>query len=150
MIFPLFHIEIEGKCGWIIGGGAKGYVGPPSQIIGGGLAPPGPPSSYAYVQFLLHAALPKACSNRKSIESGKSLFISLFYMTLNCSNLLLLLCENEKLPHTYSKVPWSMCVLEMPKRISLFNRPIDTFSKLVKIKRSYLLQLPWQYKKLHV
>ena len=29
-------------------GGAKGYVGPPSQIIGGGLAPPGPPSSYAY------------------------------------------------------------------------------------------------------
>ena len=26
-------------------GGAKGYVGPPSQIIGGG---PGPPSSYAY------------------------------------------------------------------------------------------------------
>ena len=30
------------------GGGGKGYVGPPSQIIGGGLAPPGPPSSYAY------------------------------------------------------------------------------------------------------
>ena len=48
MIFFLFHIEIEGKGGWIIGG-AKGYVGPPSQIIGGGLAPPGPPSSYAYV-----------------------------------------------------------------------------------------------------
>ena len=46
--FFLFHIEIEGKCGWIIGG-AKGYVGPPFQIIGGGLAPPGPPSSYAYV-----------------------------------------------------------------------------------------------------
>ena len=35
MIFFLFHIEIEGKGGWIIGG-AKGYVGPPSQIIGGG------------------------------------------------------------------------------------------------------------------
>ena len=31
-------------------GGAKGYVGPPSQIIGGGLAPPPlAPSSYAYV-----------------------------------------------------------------------------------------------------
>ena len=48
--FP-FHIEIEGKGEWIIGG-ANGYVGPPSQIIGGGgggLAPPhGPPSSYAY------------------------------------------------------------------------------------------------------
>ena len=40
--FFLFHIEIEGKGGWIIGvggggGGGKGYVGPPpSQIIGGG------------------------------------------------------------------------------------------------------------------
>ena len=51
MIFFLFHIEIEGKGGWIIGGGGgggggKGYVAPPpSQIIGG--APP-PPSSYAY------------------------------------------------------------------------------------------------------
>ena len=44
--FFLFHIEIEGKGGWIIGGGgAKGYVGPPSQIIGGGggLAPLAPP-----------------------------------------------------------------------------------------------------------
>ena len=37
LCFFLFHIEIEGKCGWIIGG--------PSQIIGGGGAwpPPGPP-----------------------------------------------------------------------------------------------------------
>ena len=40
------YIEIEGKCGWIIGGGggggggAKGYVGPPSQIIWGGGWPP--------------------------------------------------------------------------------------------------------------
>ena len=34
--FFLFHIEIEGKGGWIIGeggGGGKGYVGPTSQII---------------------------------------------------------------------------------------------------------------------
>ena len=48
--FFLFHIEIEGKGGWIIegGGGGQGYVGPPSQIIGGGAWPPGPPSSYAY------------------------------------------------------------------------------------------------------
>ena len=40
---------MEGKGGWIIEG-AKGYVGPPSQIIGGGgPGPPGPPpSSYAY------------------------------------------------------------------------------------------------------
>ena len=36
--FNLFHIEIEGKGGWIIRG-AKGYVGPRSQLIAGGLAP---------------------------------------------------------------------------------------------------------------
>ena len=47
VIFFLFHIEIEGKYGWIIGG-AKGYVGPPPLKLLGGLAPPGPPSSYAY------------------------------------------------------------------------------------------------------
>ena len=41
--FFLFHIEIEGKCGWIIGGG-EGL--PPSQIIG--WASPPPPPSYAY------------------------------------------------------------------------------------------------------
>ena len=38
---PLFHIDIEGKGGWIIGR-AKGYVGPLSQIIGGGPGPPLP------------------------------------------------------------------------------------------------------------
>ena len=42
---PLFHIEIEGKCGWIIGeeggGGGKGYVGgPPLKLLGGPLPPP--------------------------------------------------------------------------------------------------------------
>ena len=41
MIFFLFHIEIEGKCEWIIGGGgggggAKGYVEPPLKLLGGG------------------------------------------------------------------------------------------------------------------
>ena len=49
--FFLFHIEIEGKCGWIIGGGGGQGVGqrvcwPPSQIIGGAFPPP--PSSDAY------------------------------------------------------------------------------------------------------
>ena len=44
--FP-FHIEIEGKGGWIIGGGQWVCWPPPSQIIGGGgawppLAPPLP------------------------------------------------------------------------------------------------------------
>ena len=44
--FFLFHIEIEGKGGWIIwgggGGGGKGYVGPPLKLLGGGMAPPLP------------------------------------------------------------------------------------------------------------
>ena len=41
--FFLFHIEIEGKCGWIIGG-PKGML-PSSQIIGGGggAGPAAPP-----------------------------------------------------------------------------------------------------------
>ena len=38
--FLLFHIEIEGKCGWITGR-AEGYVAPP-QIIGGGGGEAGP------------------------------------------------------------------------------------------------------------
>ena len=44
--FFLFHIEIEGKCGWIIGGGGggKGYVALPlSNYWRAGAAPPGPP-----------------------------------------------------------------------------------------------------------
>ena len=47
--FFLFHIEIEGKGGWIIGGGggggAKGMLAPPLKLLGGGWPPP---SSYAY------------------------------------------------------------------------------------------------------
>ena len=48
VIFFPFHIEIEGKCGWIIGGGggATGMSVPPSQIIGGGPGPPAPPSLF--------------------------------------------------------------------------------------------------------
>ena len=46
----LFHLEIEGKGGWIIGRAKWVCCPPPSQIIGGGggPAPPPPPSSYAY------------------------------------------------------------------------------------------------------
>ena len=41
LCFFLFHIEIQGKGGWIIGGGGgggrgKGYVGPPLKLWGGG------------------------------------------------------------------------------------------------------------------
>ena len=52
--FFLFHIEIEEKCGWIIGG-AKGYVGPPLKLLGGLAPPPGPPSSYAYANANYHS-----------------------------------------------------------------------------------------------
>ena len=48
--FFLFHREIEGKGGWIIGGGQRVCWPLPSQIIGEP-APPGP-SSYAYVAML--------------------------------------------------------------------------------------------------
>ena len=35
--FFLFHIEIEGKGGWIIGvGGPKGMLPPPLKLLGGG------------------------------------------------------------------------------------------------------------------
>ena len=41
------YIEIEGKCGWIIGGGGGGgrqrVCWPPSQIIGGPAPHPWPP-----------------------------------------------------------------------------------------------------------
>ena len=44
LLFFLFHIEIEGKGGWIIGG-QKGMLAPSQTIIGGGggAAPPCPP-----------------------------------------------------------------------------------------------------------
>ena len=39
---PLFHIEIEGKCGWLIGGweGAKGMLVAPLSNYWVGLPPP--------------------------------------------------------------------------------------------------------------
>ena len=43
--FFLFHIEIEDKCGWIIGGGQRVccMLAPPSHNIGGGVPPAPPP-----------------------------------------------------------------------------------------------------------
>ena len=67
MIFFLFHVEIEGKGGCIIGGGGggggKGYVGHPLKLLrrGGGLVPLPPPppplstsmfSDFQYVDLL--------------------------------------------------------------------------------------------------
>ena len=43
----MFHIDIEGKCGWIWegggGGGAQGYYAPPLIKLLGGLHPPPTP-----------------------------------------------------------------------------------------------------------
>ena len=54
--FFLFRREIEGKCGWIIGGGGgggggKGFEGLPLKLLGSlaTLPPPPFPSSYAHV-----------------------------------------------------------------------------------------------------
>ena len=49
--FPVSHRNWRKRWVDYWGGGAKGYVGPPSQIIGGAWPPPGPPSSYAYDHF---------------------------------------------------------------------------------------------------
>ena len=48
--FCRFQIEIEGKCGWIIGG-PKGMLAPPLKLLGASPPPPPAPlptSSYAY------------------------------------------------------------------------------------------------------
>ena len=45
--FFLFHIAIEGKCGWIIGGGGGGGGGGQRVLNYWGACSP-PPSSYAY------------------------------------------------------------------------------------------------------
>ena len=47
--FFRFHIEIEGKCGWIIGG-PKGVLTPPLKLLGAWPPCPLPPSSYACVE----------------------------------------------------------------------------------------------------
>ena len=50
--------SFAGTDGWIIGG-AKGYVGPPSQIIGGGgPGPPWPPLFLRLCVMILYNVLP--------------------------------------------------------------------------------------------
>ena len=62
--FFLLHIETEGKGGGIMGGGGgggKGYVGPPSKIIGGAwhpLASPLPtPMEFVYLEIILKSKI---------------------------------------------------------------------------------------------
>ena len=72
--FFLFHIQYEGKCGWIIGGGggggeggAKGMFAPLSKIIGASL-PPHPPPPHPHPPGLLFLRLCKEpfCSKEKN------------------------------------------------------------------------------------
>ena len=59
-------------------GGAKGYVGPPPlKLLGGGLAPPGPPSSYAYVDRIDKRKLEKFRLQKQVIYewAGKIVFL---------------------------------------------------------------------------
>ena len=55
---------------------------------------------------------------------------------------MMLLCENEKLPHAYSDDTCSMCSLKKPKRISLFNGQMDTLLKLLKTTLNESYNLP--------
>ena len=64
--------------GWLIIGGAKGYVGPPLSNYWGGLAPPAPPppppSSYAYVftstrKMLVYSNNLWMCNTQKYVHS---------------------------------------------------------------------------------
>ena len=54
--FLLFHIDFEGKCGWIIGGGGGGGGGECMWIIGGGgkgmLPPPSKIIGYGWCSEL--------------------------------------------------------------------------------------------------
>ena len=59
--FFRFHIAIEGKCGWIIGG-PKGMLAPLSNYWGGGggggAGPPAPPTLPTHM-YLYDEAFPK-------------------------------------------------------------------------------------------
>ena len=60
---------------------------------------------------------------------------------------MILLCENEKLPHANSNDPCSTSSLKKPKRIKLFNRQMDILlklsRKLLRIKVTPDLQLTY-------
>ena len=80
--------------------------------------------------FSFRVAFPfKACSSVSSTVVGKSLFAN---NLLTLAILMMLLCENEKLPHEYSNHPSSKFSVNKPKRFGPFDRQMDTVSNLVK------------------
>ena len=84
--FFLFHIEIEGICGWIIGGGGpKGMLAPPLKLLGG-LPPPAPPPFFLRLCFIIFAkdlSLPCFYTHRVERKTtnycihGKALIVTL-------------------------------------------------------------------------
>ena len=101
-------------------------------------------------QFLWHAAFPKACSSGWTQNLGNHYSQTNFKWLWTWAILMTLPCENEKFPNAYSNDLCSICTLKKPKRMSLFNRQMDTIQKLVKTKCSSLPQLSWQHKKFQV
>ena len=58
-------VQVGGLLGG--GGGPKGMLAPPLKLLGG-LAPPGPPSSYAYVIFVKWKPKRNGCSVKPSVQ----------------------------------------------------------------------------------
>ena len=52
-------------------------------------------------------------------------------------------CKNERVPHEYSNHHCSKVSVNKPKQIGLFDRKMDTVSKLVKTKGLSFPQLYW-------
>ena len=65
---------------WGGGGGAKGMLAPPLKLLGGGLAPPGPPSSYAYED------VGKQWNHKDSTSSRDSVSVSIRRKIIKLAN----------------------------------------------------------------
>ena len=86
--FFLFHIEIEGKGGWIIwgAGGGKGYVAPPLSNYwgGGGLAPTSPPPPL-FLRLCFSYTLSNAPFRKMLLSRGTVGLIWYMYLrTISC------------------------------------------------------------------
>ena len=90
-------IELRGivlpvQMGGLLGGGAKGYVGPPSQIIGGGLAPPGPPLPTPMFSYIM--------KTNYDIIAVETAFDSA--LSDKCSDVLIYFCQEHFYPFLHT------------------------------------------------
>ena len=119
--FFLFHIEIEGKWGWIIGGGGKGYVAPPLSNYWGGLPPPPPPPLFL-----------RLCSFIKHVDCSLG-FIRKLAVVANAKYVW---CPNE---HVVSFLPVYILLLFIVKyqwghywkKVVLSYKPTNNFKRCV-------------------